>query len=80
MLIELPNDGNVNSCQYESPRYLSDGLAVGSQGFVDGLFEQSRELFGAKRKSGARVIREVKWKEKETRLYTMRQLKKDVIE
>ena len=61
-------------------RYLSDGLAVGSQEFVDDLFEQSRELFGAKRKSGARVIREVDWKEKETRLYTMRQLKKDVIE
>ena len=60
-------------------RYLSDGLAVGSQGFIDCLFEQSRELFGAQRKSGARVMREVEWKERETRLYTMRQLKKDVI-
>lgn len=61
-------------------RYLSDGLAVGSQEFVDELFEESRELFGARRKSGARVMREVKWKEKETRLYTLRQLKKDVME
>ena len=58
-------------------RYLSDGLAVGSRDFVDGLFEQSRELFGEKRKTGARVMREVGWKEKKSRLYTMRQLRKD---
>lgn len=60
-------------------RYFSDGLAVGSQEFVNGLFHQSKELFGAKRKSGARTMREVAWKEKETRLYTLRQLRKNVI-
>jgi hypothetical protein len=38
-------------------RYFTDGAAVGSRAFVDGLFEQCRERFGAKRKSGARKMR-----------------------
>jgi len=61
-------------------RYMSDGVAVGSREFVDGLFEKSRELFGPKRKTGARIIREVGWREKQSRLYTFRQLKKDAVE
>jgi len=38
-------------------RYFTDGAAIGSRAFVDGLFEQCRERFGAKRKSGARKMR-----------------------
>jgi REP element-mobilizing transposase RayT len=38
-------------------RYFTDGAAVGSRAFVDGLFEQCRERFGQKRKSGARKMR-----------------------
>jgi REP element-mobilizing transposase RayT len=38
-------------------RYFTDGAAVGSRAFVDGLHEQCRERFGAKRKSGARRMR-----------------------
>jgi putative transposase len=38
-------------------RYFTDGAAVGSRAFVDGLFEQCRERFGPKRKSGARKMR-----------------------
>jgi len=38
-------------------RYFTDGVAVGSRAFVDGLHEQCRERFGAKRKSGARKMR-----------------------
>jgi REP element-mobilizing transposase RayT len=38
-------------------RYFSDGAAIGSRAFVDGLYEQCRERFGAKRKSGARRMR-----------------------
>jgi hypothetical protein len=38
-------------------RYFTDGAAVGSRAFVDGLFEQCRERFGAKRKNGARKMR-----------------------
>jgi hypothetical protein len=38
-------------------RYFTDGAAIGSRAFVDGLFEQCRERFGPKRKSGARKMR-----------------------
>jgi hypothetical protein len=38
-------------------RYFTDGAAVGSRAFVDDLFEQCRERFGTKRKSGARKMR-----------------------
>jgi REP element-mobilizing transposase RayT len=38
-------------------RYFTDGAAVGSRAFVESLFEQCRERFGAKRKSGARKMR-----------------------
>jgi len=38
-------------------RYFSDGAALGSRAFVDGLFEQCRGRFGQKRKSGARKMR-----------------------
>jgi hypothetical protein len=38
-------------------RYFTDGAAIGSRAFVDGLFEQCRDRFGPKRKSGARRMR-----------------------
>ena len=38
-------------------RYFSDGVAVGSRGFVDAFFEGHRERFGPKRTSGARRMR-----------------------
>jgi hypothetical protein len=38
-------------------RYFTDGAVIGSRAFVNGLFEQCRERFGAKRKSGARKMR-----------------------
>jgi hypothetical protein len=38
-------------------RYFTDGAAIGSRGFVDGLFEQCRDRFGPKRKTGARRMR-----------------------
>jgi REP element-mobilizing transposase RayT len=39
-------------------RWFSDGVAIGSKGFVEGVFKGCREHFGAKRKDGARKIRE----------------------
>ena len=38
-------------------RHFSDGGAIGSRGFVDDLFDSSRERFGSKRKDGARKLR-----------------------
>jgi hypothetical protein len=75
-------------------RYLSDGMVLGTKEFVNGVFKAARERFGEKRKSGARPMREVGWKDKgggkgvkqrgegvggtSSRLYTMRALRKDV--
>jgi hypothetical protein len=39
------------------PVAFTDGAAAGSRAFVDGLYEQCRERFVAKRKSGARKTR-----------------------
>jgi REP element-mobilizing transposase RayT len=38
-------------------RHFTDGAAVGSRAFVDSLFEQCRERFGPKRRTGARKMR-----------------------
>jgi len=38
-------------------RYFTDGLVIGSRAFVDDFFEQRRDRFGPKRKSGARKLR-----------------------
>jgi putative transposase len=40
-------------------RHLSDGVVLGSQGFVEEMFVRYRERFGPKRRSGARPIRGV---------------------
>jgi len=39
-------------------RYFTDGVALGNREFVEGLFEAQRELFGPRRKEGARRIAE----------------------
>jgi putative transposase len=39
-------------------RWFSDGVAIGSKSFVEGVFNGCRGHFGAKRKDGARKVRE----------------------
>ena len=39
-------------------RWFSDGVAIGSRSFVEGVFKGCRDHFGEKRKDGARKIRE----------------------
>jgi putative transposase len=39
-------------------RYFSDGVAIGSQSFVDGVFSEWRGQFGERRKDGARTLNE----------------------
>ncbi|MBM3879779.1 MAG: hypothetical protein FJ387_08675 [Verrucomicrobia bacterium] len=38
-------------------RHMTDGVVLGSKGFVDGVWLAHRDRFGAKRRSGARPIR-----------------------
>jgi hypothetical protein len=53
----------------------------GRRVFVNKVFEKTRKYFGEKRRSGARTIREVAWKEaRKERLYSMRALKKEVMD
>ena len=61
-------------------RYFSDGMTVGSREFVDDLFKSARDRFSEKRKTGARPMQGVGWQSKDSRLYSMRQLKKKVLE
>jgi REP element-mobilizing transposase RayT len=39
-------------------RWFSDGVAIGSKGFVEGVFTRCRAHFGATRMTGARKVRE----------------------
>ena len=61
-------------------RYFSDGMTVGSREFVDQIFKQARDRFGEKRKSGARSMRGVGWKQPQKQIYSMRQLVKNPLE
>ena len=54
-------------------RYLSDGVAIGSQGFVDAFFERQREAFGSKRTDGGRRMKGAQWGE----MRVLRDLKKN---
>ena len=54
-------------------RYFSDGVALGSRGFVDGVFGRFRRHFSAGRSSGARRMRGL-----ESDLFTARDLRVDV--
>ena len=60
-------------------RHLSDGMTFGSKNFVNETFAHARERFSETRKDGARPIRGVGWKKKETRLYSMRSLGNDAL-
>ena len=52
-------------------RYFCDGAVLGSREFVEGLFRQYRDRFGAKRRSGARRLRGLAGEE----LYALRDLR-----
>jgi hypothetical protein len=58
-------------------RYFSDGVAIGSRAFVNGVFANHRESFGPKRKEGAKVIRE---SPKESALFSLRDLRVKAVE
>ena len=60
-------------------RYFSDGVVVGSRGFVDEIFEGHREWFGPKRSSGARRMRgDAALLTREAGLFSLRDLVKRI--
>ena len=56
-------------------RYLTDGVVLGSERFVNQVFERNRSKFGKKRESGAREMREADW----DGLCVIRDLQREVI-
>jgi hypothetical protein len=58
-------------------RYFTDGVAIGSRKFVDGIFQENRESFGPRRKDGARKPRGALG-ELAGDLWSMRNLQKEV--
>lgn len=56
-------------------RYFTDGLVLGSEKFVEGVFSRYRDQFGVKRTSGARPMKYGQW----DGLCTMRDLRKAVV-
>jgi REP element-mobilizing transposase RayT len=57
-------------------RYFNDGAVIGSRGFVNEVFANTRHRFGTKRKTGARLMAGLA---KDEKLYSMRQLVVDVV-
>jgi len=57
-------------------RYFTDGVVLGSSGFLEDFFEKKRAFFGPRRKTGARRMRGADW----GGVRTLRDLQVDVIE
>ena len=55
-------------------RHFTEGMAIGGEGFVEGVFALARGRFGARRRTGARRIRGA-----ETELRSLRDLRKDAL-
>ncbi|MEM7393192.1 MAG: hypothetical protein AAF492_12675, partial [Verrucomicrobiota bacterium] len=73
----LEADGTLNRFELLRcrVRYFSDGVALGSQAFVEDVFQEFRDRFGQKRGDGCRTMKGLELKE----LFTIRDLRKDVI-
>jgi hypothetical protein len=56
-------------------RWFSDGVAIGSKSFVEGVFTKCRGHFGPKRKDGARKLRE----DAAGSLHALRELRVDAV-
>jgi hypothetical protein len=54
---ELETERSLARMLTRRVRYFTDGAVIGSRAFVDAVFRESRERFGAKRKDGARKMR-----------------------
>lgn len=60
-------------------RYFCDGAAIGSKGFIEQVFRESKDRFHEARATGARSLQGLETVSKPERLYNLRQLRKDVV-
>jgi putative transposase len=60
-------------------RYFTDGVAIGSREYVEGVFAGCREWFGAGRLTGSRSLRGMELAAKPERLYAMRALRNEAV-
>ena len=60
-------------------RYFSDGAALGSREYVEQVFESARKHFSPNRKKGACTLKGLELPPKPERIYSLRQLQKEVI-
>ncbi|MBK1792814.1 transposase [Persicirhabdus sediminis] len=58
-------------------RHFSDGMAIGSQSFLNEVFQQTKEWFGEKRKSGARKMKSKHWSQSPKEVCAMRDLQQE---
>jgi len=56
-------------------RYFTDGVVIGTRGFVEEVFAKHRNQFGHKRKTGARPMKYGEWEG----LCTVRDLRSMVV-
>ncbi len=77
-ILEVVRSGGQISCAEALRlriRYLRDGLVLGSEEFVNGIFQKYRHQFGPKRKTGARRLRGLPF----SGLRTLRDLRVNVL-
>lgn len=69
----LAQKGQLSWAEYArcQIRYFTDGAAIGSESWVNGLFQKHRERFGPNRRDGARRLRGLKDK----KLFAIRDLR-----
>jgi hypothetical protein len=55
----VDQDGELSTAQMLTVRvrYFSDGMVLGSKDYVNQIFQAHRDLFGKKRKTGARAMK-----------------------
>ena len=60
-VLEAGGDLPMSTLLHCRVRYFSDGVALGSQAFIEDIFQQFRDQFGAKRQTGARPMKHGHW-------------------
>ena len=60
-------------------RYLNNGAVLGSKEFMESVFQSARDQFSSRRKEGSCPPKGLEVVPKPERIYSLRQLQKDVV-